>query len=528
MRVFRKAAKKGRLVLLSGASGVGKSRLIEELKSKGFQTITSHATRPMRPGEQNGNPYYFTEREDFLRMKAAGKFLVGMEFNGEHYGASIEEFEKKLEQGNVAFDLAYVGLDTVKAKYPEAISIMLLPESMEILDERLKKRGTSPQETKARYELTQITHAHHFKYDYLIGAHGEVVENKVNALLAILAGKGEQYRTPTFAVDHQALFSRLAIKPVYAVLRDLLPEVNLLNVSLRAAVGLSNTSFFVTLEEGMDPSFVLRLPSQRNSLVMNLQHEIPSMLLAQRLGLFPAKLRHYSEKAVLVDCISNLGTLFPDNVKGNEAQRFAAIGLLKRLHDCNPELMGHTHNQVANIKRVKTSLIGESALPEGFSEVYDEAFDIAKQLQASIIEYVPCHNDPTAFNFLRRPDGSLSLVDYEFAGKYDPLYDLANFSTQSNLDDEQDEELLREYYHRDPSEQEIARLNCFKIVTNLWLVLWFEYKRQEGQNSFDDKFMRTVLIAPFFEKLKKLLEIAKKNNYLERSLAKSSLSAHSF
>ena len=155
--------KKGLLIILSGPSGVGKGTVRKELVKdpslKLFFSV-SMTTRAMRPGEVNGRDYYFVSKEEFQKNIDNGNLLEWAEFVGNRYGTPKDKVEEMREQGkNVFLEIETKGTATVLKKCPDAISIFLMPPSMEALEARIRGRRTEAEEViqerlaKARSEL---------------------------------------------------------------------------------------------------------------------------------------------------------------------------------------------------------------------------------------------------------------------------------------------------------------------------------------------------------------------------------------
>ncbi len=155
--------KKGLLIILSGPSGVGKGTVRKELMkdpSLDLYFSISMTTREKRPGEIDGKDYYFVSKEEFQRNIDNGNLLEWAEFVGNRYGTPKDKAEEMREQGkNVFLEIETKGTATVLGKCPDAISIFLMPPSMEVLEARIRGRRTEPEEViqerlaKARAEL---------------------------------------------------------------------------------------------------------------------------------------------------------------------------------------------------------------------------------------------------------------------------------------------------------------------------------------------------------------------------------------
>jgi guanylate kinase len=143
----------GRLIVFAAPAGGGKSTVISRLRGNhpewGFSV--SATTRAPREGEVDGREYQFLAREEFIRRVAAGEFLEHEEVHGDYYGTlKAPTFEKLARGETLIFDLDVKGALSIKAAYPDAFSIFLLPPSREVLKSRLVGRKTESAESVER------------------------------------------------------------------------------------------------------------------------------------------------------------------------------------------------------------------------------------------------------------------------------------------------------------------------------------------------------------------------------------------
>lgn len=139
---------RGRLVVVSGPSGVGKGTVLEYVfKNENFVYSVSATTRGMREGEVDGENYFYISREKFEEMIEKGEFVEYAEYNGNYYGTPKFFVESMLSQGkNVVLEIEVQGALQVKKLVPEATFIFIAPESREILARRLRGRGTETED----------------------------------------------------------------------------------------------------------------------------------------------------------------------------------------------------------------------------------------------------------------------------------------------------------------------------------------------------------------------------------------------
>lgn len=160
---------KGKLFIISGASGVGKSTVLQKVMSArpDLQFSVSATTRAARPGEQEGVHYYFVTKEQFEQMIAEDAFLEYDAHNSNYYGTPAQQVEEKLQNGHVILDIEPVGAFNVQAKRPDATLIFIEAPSWEELVRRLRGRGDTSEDQitmrleRAKWELEQKEKYHH-------------------------------------------------------------------------------------------------------------------------------------------------------------------------------------------------------------------------------------------------------------------------------------------------------------------------------------------------------------------------------
>ncbi len=185
--------REGKLFIISGASGVGKSTVLKLVMDarKDLKFSVSATTRQPRPGEEHGVQYYFVTTEQFKEMIHNGEFLEHDAHMGNLYGTPRFQVEEKLKEGHVLLDIEPNGAFNVKAKWPEAKLIFIAPPTMEELERRLRGRGDTPEEQvqlrlkRATWEMSQKD-----KYDLIVN--NDIAESCAGKILNFIAENADE------------------------------------------------------------------------------------------------------------------------------------------------------------------------------------------------------------------------------------------------------------------------------------------------------------------------------------------------
>lgn len=163
---------KGLLVVISGFSGAGKGALIRELRKRydNYRLSVSATTRQPRTEDIPGETYFFLTRKEFEEKIAAGGFLEYAEYNNNYYGTPRSYVEQELEKGHdVLLEIEVQGAMKIREQFPDAILIFIAPPSAEILEQRLKGRGTETEEqVRARLRLAVEESLQMPQYEYIV------------------------------------------------------------------------------------------------------------------------------------------------------------------------------------------------------------------------------------------------------------------------------------------------------------------------------------------------------------------------
>lgn len=163
---------RGTVFIVAAPSGGGKTSLVKDLISSlaEIAVSVSHTTRVPRPGEQDGQDYFFVREQQFVEMINDGAFVEHAHVFNHYYGTSVAQINARLDAGiDVVLDIDWQGAEQIRRLYTNAISIFILPPSLGVLKQRLQDRGQDDIEIIQRRMLQAQNEMGHFsEFDYLI------------------------------------------------------------------------------------------------------------------------------------------------------------------------------------------------------------------------------------------------------------------------------------------------------------------------------------------------------------------------
>ena len=177
-----------KLIIITGPSGVGKGSIVKELleRNKIFWVSISATTRKPREGEIDGIHYYFLSKEKFKQMIDDELFLEWAKFADNFYGTPINSIKSKIKSGfKVILEIEVEGANQVKRKFPNSLSVFLLPPDKEELERRIRNRGTDDEDSiskrlkRAEFEINSSKY-----FDYVLT--NKSIPETVDKLLKII------------------------------------------------------------------------------------------------------------------------------------------------------------------------------------------------------------------------------------------------------------------------------------------------------------------------------------------------------
>lgn len=253
------------------------------------------------------------------------------------------------------------------------------------------------------------------------------------------------------------------------------------DAQIERLAGLTNRNYKVTLG---DERFVLRIPGEGTSEYINRRHEAVAARIAAEAGV-NAELLFFDETDGL------MLTRFIDGAATMNAERFLDLGSVsraakafRRMHDCGRSFatqfeLFQKMDEYLDYLRKK-----DARIPDGYADVQREAEAVRSALASRPSPLRPCHCDPLAENFLDTGH-RVFIIDWEYAGNNDPMWDLGDASVEAGFGPDQDAAMLDAYFDGKPPAAQVGRMVMYKAMCDLLWTLWGVIQ-VVNQNPVDD------------------------------------------
>lgn len=277
-------------------------------------------------------------------------------------------------------------------------------------------------------------------------------------------------------------------KLIKKIIRDALEldDSKITNIE-RTPGGITNKSYFATVN---NQEIVVRIPGSGTEELVNRKEEKDNLLYATRLGINPPLLYFNIDNGFkITQKIVDATPVTPDLAReGNMMTQI--IYLFKSLHAAETpmkntfklfELMRHYESLVKDVNTIAM---------EKLCELKKEMIALQMVYESIPIEQVPCHIDPDYTNIVKNGYDELFLIDWEYSGMFDPLWDIATLCISLELQEEEKHFFLKQYFNRKPSAEELQRLLMHTIFQDYLWGLWAYFKEAHGDDVGDDIVVR--------------------------------------
>ncbi|MCP4286186.1 MAG: phosphotransferase family protein [Gammaproteobacteria bacterium] len=272
--------------------------------------------------------------------------------------------------------------------------------------------------------------------------------------------------------------------------------------------GLTNLVFRIDADAD---SFVLRIPGKGTEEYIDRNVEIHNARVAASAGVSAEVIYADTKSGIMFSrYIGDSVTMTPEEFSRREGSAARAGVALRKMHDCSKsfefrfELFSMIDDYLGILDERKAEL------PPGYSEVVRSAQPVREALDRNPMPLAPCHCDPLCENFLDTGK-RMWIVDWEYSGMNDPMWDLGDLSVEAGFTADQDSELMRAYCGGEPSASQMGRLMIYKAMCDLLWTLWGLIQHSDN-NPAEDFWAYSM---GRFERCKQLMNSAEFDGYVQ-------------
>lgn len=255
-----------------------------------------------------------------------------------------------------------------------------------------------------------------------------------------------------------------------------LPDAKVSNLGIIG--GMTNLNYLVEVDE---EQYIVRIPGNGTASFINRERELRNLELGSALGINPELLYFNVDTGMKITRkIDDVRTIMNEEMNPELLGRVANI--FRTLH-YSEEVMTSQFALFTMMDEYESlALHANSSFYDGFKEVKEEIQKLQVEYEQTLGKQTPCHIDPAASNFLVNQDGKIYLIDWEYGGMFDPLWDVAAFSLEAGLSLEKEMLFYRLYFQRAITEDEQRKLLMHQIFQDYLWSLWTLFKEGNGDN----------------------------------------------
>lgn len=241
--------------------------------------------------------------------------------------------------------------------------------------------------------------------------------------------------------------------------------------------GLTNDSFFATIH---NEEVVVRVPGVGTENLVNRVNEKKNLQFGTKLGLNPSLIYFDIDSGFKITKKISEATALQSSTIRNRNIMKKVIQLFQTLHHCDTPM--HNDFELFSLMDHYESLVNDvnPFMLEKLSPIKHEIMRLKRIYNSLSIQYTPCHIDPVADNILKSDQNRLYLIDWEYSGNFDPLWDLATLFLSLDFSEEERLFFLMQYFERTPRAEEMQRMFMHTIFQDYLWSLWSVYKSEKG------------------------------------------------
>lgn len=243
--------------------------------------------------------------------------------------------------------------------------------------------------------------------------------------------------------------------------------------------GMTNNNYKFRVN---NKEFVLRIPGNGTEGIISRQEEVRNAIYANKIGV-DAELVYFNEDTgiKISRFIENAETLSPESAK-KQSSMIMVTNVLKRLHNSKLE-MDNNFDIYDKIEKYEQLLIKDNVhIFDDYYKVKEKIFQLENIMKDLEVELAPCHNDTVAENFIKSGDNNMYLIDWEYGGMNDPMWDLAAHSLENGFTEDEEELFLKLYFEGKIEEKYRKRILINKVYQDFLWSIWTKIKEAKGDD----------------------------------------------
>lgn len=243
--------------------------------------------------------------------------------------------------------------------------------------------------------------------------------------------------------------------------------------------GMTNNNYKFRVN---NKEFVLRIPGNGTEGMISRQEEVRNAIYANKIGV-DAELVYFNEDTgiKISRFIENAETLSPESAK-KQSSMIMVTNVLKRLHNSKLE-MDNNFDIYDKIEKYEQLLIKDNVhIFDDYYKVKEKVFQLENIMKDLEVELAPCHNDTVAENFIKSGDNNMYLIDWEYGGMNDPMWDLAAHSLENGFTEDEEELFLKLYFEGKIEEKYRKRILINKVYQDFLWSIWTKIKEAKGDD----------------------------------------------
>lgn len=263
------------------------------------------------------------------------------------------------------------------------------------------------------------------------------------------------------------------------IIREALQLPNAEVKNIRTTGGMTNLNYLVSIDSA---SYVVRFPGNGTEDFINRIEEKENLELGSALGINP-ELRYFDVNTGLkiTKKIKNARTVTQQIAKNEEVMK-NITSIFRKLHNSNKVMQNQFKLFELMTTYEKLGVEAGTQLFEGFEEVKENLLSLKEYYKTLVIEEVPCHIDPACSNFILSEDDKMYLIDWEYSGMFDPMWDIAAHSLEAGFSQTEEALFVKYYLRREATVVEQERMLLHKIFQDFLWSLWTLFKEEKGDD----------------------------------------------